>query len=164
MKLKVYLGTSGAGKTTLIEKTYDLTDMKDVTIRNMRCCSGGHNLFLGWYKIAARCRGCDTLSMTIIDELIKFLDKQIKDNVFETIVMDGDRVNNMKMLLFLEQHKDKVEIIFVNTSLDTIYKRRPDCNKVFVQTTQTKTHNMISEYKKRGFKVTTIDEEKQGWF
>ena len=76
--------------------------------------------------------------------------------------MDGDRVNNSKMMKFLIDYKEDAEIIFIKTPLSIIHERLPDCNKQFVKTTETKTINRIGQYSSLGFKIIKIETKAKG--
>lgn len=158
MKIKLFLGVSGAGKTIYIEKNVIGNLVKeDFFIDKIKMCKAGNKILFGHYNVDRRCKGCDTLSMSIINDLIVLLDKLIKENQYEEIIIDGDRVNNDKMFNYLKAYKESVEVYFLNTSLEKVYERMPDCNKKFVQTTKTKTENMIKKYMMEGFKIIKIE-------
>lgn len=158
MKIKLFLGVSGAGKTTYIEKNIIKDSKKeDFFIDGIKMCKVNNKILFGHYDVDRRCKGCDTLSMSVINDLIKLLDKLIKENSYEEIIIDGDRVNNDKMFNFLKDLKESVEVYYLDTSLEIVYKRMPNCNKKFVQTTKTKSENMIKKYMINRFKIIKIE-------
>jgi predicted kinase len=168
MKLVLLLGASGSGKTTYIEN--EIIKNQPLTEKTLQKVIVSHTddfslLLFGKYNVDKRCKGCDTLSMAIIDDLINDLKYFIDNNTAKMIVMDGDRINNNKMYEFLLQYKNITEIIYIDTGLDVIYERLKDCNKTFVKTTMTKTLNSINKYKMSGFKITHIQNKPAGaWF
>jgi len=165
MIVKLFLGTSGSGKTTYIEKNV-LKDriLNDGMFNGLKISMTNDIILFGHYNCDRRCKGCDTLSMTAINDIIKSLEELLRKNQFgvSQIILDGDRVNNKKMLDFLLPYKELVEIYWIDTDLATIYERLPECNKVFVKTTETKTRNMIMQYYAKGFKVIKVETKKKG--
>jgi len=167
MKIIVVFGPSGSGKTFYIEKEIikglflDETkfDGVDVSVNK-----GEKLLLFGKYNTPDRCKGCDKLSMAIIDPLIASLYAIIEEQKYETVVADGDRVNNDKMFQFLSQYKKIVEIVFIDTPLDLIFKRLPNCNKQFVKTTFTKTKHTIGKCLAMGLNVRHIKTARTPFF
>ena len=163
MKIIAVYGSSGSGKTTYIQNSIingtPLTETKyagvDVSVNETRKL-----LLFGKYNNDDRCKGCDKLSMSVIDPLISSLYEIIKEQKFQTIVMDGDRVNNEKMFQFLSNYKPIVEIVFIDTPLAIIYQRLPNCNKQFVKTTFTKTQRTIAKCNALGFTIKHIKMER----
>jgi len=166
VKIIIVLGTSGSGKTTYIEnEIIKGRKLEDSNVAGIPTSITEDLLLFGKYNVEKRCKGCDTLSMAIIDDLLKAVEILIEDKLFKTIVMDGDRVNNIKMFEFLCKYKSFVEIIFIDTALEVIYQRLPECNKQFVQTTETKTRNSIYRYAQMGFNIVKITHRPKGkWF
>jgi hypothetical protein len=167
MKIILVLGASGSGKTWWIEKEI----IKGIPLESKRVFGVPVSvndekrlLLFGTYNISTRCKGCDTLSMDIIDRLVSCVKGLVLDGQYQTIVADGDRVNNKKMLDTLKKFIDYVEIVYLDTSLDVIYQRLPQCNKTFVMTTHTKTRNSVKKMLATGFKVTHIKSERKKWF
>ena len=165
MKIIVVIGASGSGKTTYIEnEIIKNRPISDYIIDNIPVSIVDDILLFGKYNVDKRCKGCDTLSMSIIDKLILTLEELIDDKKYNTIVIDGDRINNNKMLEFLKHYKRFVEVIYINTPLDIIFSRLPECNKTFVKTTYTKSKNMVHKYL-QNFKVNTVQTKSTGeWF
>lgn len=166
-KIIVVLGASGSGKTTYIEKNiiagaplFDETCQTiPVSVNHARKL-----MLFGKYNIDNRCKGCDTLSMSIINDLLVTLEYILHEGKWDTIVMDGDRINNEKMLNFLSSRTSDVEVVYVDTPLDIIFKRLPKCNQQFVKTTHTKTRNNIKKMLKMGFNIRHIKTEAKRWF
>ena len=166
MKIVIVLGASGSGKTTYIENTLIKDSVKeDFMMNGLNFCKTQNTLLFGHYNVDRRCKGCDTLSMTAINDIIKSLQKLISENQYEQIVLDGDRINCKKMHNFLLPYKEQVEIIWVDTDFETINERLPNINKVFYQTTLTKTKNMIGLYRASQFNIQKITTKKVSrWF
>jgi len=165
-KIIAIIGSSGSGKTTYIEKNIiGNKEVKDDTIMDIPVSIVDNIILFGKYNVDKRCKGCDTLSMAIIDNLIEAMQKIIEDKVYDTIVIDGDRISNNKMFDFLMRYKMDTEIIYINTSLDTIFKRLPYCNRAFVKLTYTKSKNMFHKYQARDFATKHIKDTSTGvWF
>ncbi len=164
MKIVLVLGASGSGKTTYIEnEIIKNRTIIDDSVFNIPVSIVEDVLLFGKYNVDKRCKGCDTLSMAIIDKLIVALKYLIVEKKFNTLVVDGDRVNNSKMFNFLSQYKDIVEVVYIKTPLQTIYKRLPECNKTFVKTTDTKTINSIMNYHHDKFKIVKIESKDDSW-
>ena len=163
MKIIAVYGASGSGKTTYIEKDIikgcSLMETKAAGVDvSMHEPSG--LLLYGKYNTSDRCKGCDKLSMSIIDALIASLYSTIEAQKFGTIVIDGDRVNNGKMFQFLLNYKEITEIVFIDTPLEIIFKRLTNCNKQFVKTTFTKTQRMIAQCNAAGMTIKHIKAER----
>jgi predicted kinase len=163
MQILIVYGCSGSGKTYYIENDIigglplEETRIKDIDVT---VCKERGLLLFGKYLVDKRCKGCDTLSMSVISPLLDCLKHLIEQGEYALIVADGDRVNNDKMFKFLSKHREKVEIVYVDTPLDLIYKRLPGCNKTFVQTTYTKTKHTIQKCYALGFKIRHVKTER----
>jgi len=165
-KIIAIIGSSGSGKTTYIEKNIiGDKEIKDDTIMNIPVSIVDNTVLFGKYNVDKRCKGCDTLSMAIIDKLIQAMYTIIENKVYDTIVIDGDRITNQKMFEFLMQYKMDTEIIYINTPLDKIFKRIPNCNKSFVKLTYTKSKRMFHKYLAKDFATKHIKDVSTGvWF
>ena len=164
MKILLFLGASGSGKTTYIEQNILKDKPKDDFIEGkLKFCKARNTLLFGHYISEIRCKGCDTLSMTAIEDIKNSLQEIINTNIYEEIVLDGDRINNANFFDFILNYKSLVTIYWFNITLDTIFKRLPEGNKTFIKTTMTKTNNMIQKYKYAGFKIIKIEEQNR-WF
>lgn len=164
MKVLVYIGPSGSGKTTHILNNYFNDEFVDTKFNNIDISSDGKTLLFGKYKQDKRCLGCDTLSMSIIDDLLKTLEMLIIENKYETIILDGDRITNDKMFQFLIKYKDITEIIYMNTEESILYDRLKECNKQFVKTTIKKSYNMYLKLKHERFNIKEIATKNNRWF
>lgn len=166
-KIFLVLGPSGSGKTTWIEKEILAGEpTKDGKFEevDVSISEKSKTLLYGKYNVDKRCKGCDTLSMSIINKLLSSLEGAIASQQFKSIVIDGDRVNNEKTIQFLSKYKENVEVVFIDTPLETIYSRLPNCNKQFVKTTFTKTRNTIQKCSTLGFKINHIKIARSSFF
>lgn len=166
-KIYAIFGPSGSGKTYHIEETIIRNlPIEEKKLYDVDVTSNEEEglLLFGKYLIENRCKGCDTLSMSIITPLINCLQQVILDGNYRTIVVDGDRVNNDKMFRFLNKYKENVEVVFIDTPLDVIFKRLPNCNRQFVKTTFTKTKHTINKALAYGLSIKHVKVEKKPFF
>ena len=167
MKTKIIavFGPSGSGKTTyILDSIVKGLPLEEKKLHKVDVSTNGNLLLFGRYNTGDRCKGCDKLSMSVIDPLIECLQNIIEEQQYAIVVMDGDRVNNEKMFNFLRAHQENVEIIFINTPLNIIFQRLPDCNKQFVKTTFTKTQRTVAKCNAMGLKITHIKTERPKFF
>jgi len=159
MKIYLVIGASGSGKTTYIENNIiNDKQLTDNMLDEIKVCTTNDNgLLLGHYTtVEHRCKGCDTLSMSILQDLITLTKKLINENQYDYIVFDGDRINTKKFFEVLNPYKEQVEVIFLATNKETILERVPDINESFMKATRTKTSRNVVFLKNNGFEVKTI--------
>jgi predicted kinase len=166
-KVIIVIGQSASGKTTFVRRTFCKESM-ELREKPFKHTISQNNCLIGDYVSNKRCSGADLLSMTIQPEIIKFL----KDNInnFDTIIMEGDRINQKRIFDVIAELKVPVDLYYFYCSLGDSCKRRKetdsDESEIFVKTTITKSNNMRIYAKQLGFNIIKIDtsiikEEKQ---
>jgi len=152
----VIIGQSASGKTSYAKKNFidgELT-LKDKPVKHTIC---NNTLLIGHYGIGRRCEGSDTTGLNQIQPIIDL----IKDNEdkFNTIVAEGDRINNNRFFEFLKG-KDVKVILFecsLETSMKRLKKEGSNIQEQFVKTTQTKSLNNFRLAQKLGFQTERIN-------
>lgn len=164
-KVILVIGQSASGKSTFVIKKF----MKDSAIlieKPFKHTIVGMTCLLGDYLADKRCVGTDTLSMSIINDLIKFVQDN-KDN-FDILIAEGDRINNSKFFNFISTLNIPVTLHVFSCSLKESMERRKqtgsNSSETFVKTTITKSNNMKTIGTKLGFKIIeTNTGEKYGF-
>lgn len=145
----VIIGQSGAGKTTFCKKQFLTEPYESVSDYPVACTKSGNIIALGKYGIGIRTEGTDTLSYNALPKIIQTVKMlTLKENV--NILLEGDRINNDKMFLFLATLKVPVKLYLVSCKIATSMKRlRESGSKIsekFVKTTRTKALNRFMKW------------------
>jgi len=160
-KLIIVIGQSASGKTTFVKRrflkdndmTLNLKPFKHTTIEDDSIC------LLGDYTDSRRCLGTDTLSMSIINDLIEFVKGSI--NKYDLIICEGDRITNAKFLQFVHDLKVEAKVYLFQCSLQESIDRRTQMGSkpslTFVKTTQTKAQNLKPLIRQLGFELIVRD-------
>ena len=145
----VVIGQSGAGKTTFCKTRFLTAPFEPVEGYPVACTRSGEIYALGKYGIGIRTEGTDTLSYSAAPKIIQTVKALIHDG-HKGILMEGDRVNNDKMFLFLATVGVPVKLYLVTCSLRTSMSRlRESGSKItetFVKTTKTKAANRFMKW------------------
>lgn len=146
----IVIGQSGAGKTTfvrqnLIREPFTIEDGGEVAYT----IDADGKAVLGRYGIGKRTEGTDTLAYNA-KEKIK---RQLKELRSQTVVLEGDRINNREIFDFIALLGVEVKLYLITCSLRTSMERLRAAGSTitptFVKTTKTKSRNMFLEYKDR---------------
>ena len=137
----VVIGQSGAGKTTFCKSKFLLKDLEPVEDYPVACTRSGNIYAIGKYGIGIRTEGTDTLSYSALPKIIQTV-KDLIRNGHINILMEGDRINNDKMFLFLSMLNIPVKLYLIQCSIPTSLSRlRKSGSKImetFIKTTRTK--------------------------
>lgn len=137
----VVIGQSGAGKTTfcknkILTVPFELADGYPVA-----CTKSGDVYAIGKYGIGIRTEGTDTLSYSALPKIIDTV-KMLTQDGHNDILMEGDRINNDKMFLFLSTLNIPVKLYLIQcsipTSLSRLRKSGSKITETFIKTTRTK--------------------------
>jgi predicted kinase len=158
-KIIIIIGQSASGKTTFVKENYCKSPMELKEVPFKHTISREKTCLIGDYTSDKRCCGTDLLSMIIQPQIIEFV-KQNIDN-FETIIMEGDRINQIKVFNAIAELKVSVKLYYFYCTLEDSCNRRKEtgsnANEIFVKTTITKSQNMKLYAKRLGFDVEEID-------
>ena len=145
----VVIGQSGAGKTTFCKTRFLTEPFEPVENYPVACTRSGEIFALGKYGIGIRTEGTDTLSYSAAPKIMQTVKALIADGHKE-ILMEGDRINNDKMFLFLATVGVPVKLYLVRCGLKTSMTRlRNSGSKItetFVKTTRTKAMNRFMKW------------------
>lgn len=137
----VIIGQSGAGKTTFCKNKFLVKDFEPIGNYSVACTKSGDIYAIGKYGIGIRTEGTDTLSYSALPKIIDTVKGLIKDG-YDDILMEGDRINNDKMFLFLSTLKTPVKLYLIQcaipTSLLRLRKSGSKITETFIKTTRTK--------------------------
>lgn len=140
-KFVIVIGQSASGKTTFVKEKYlSALAINENPRKYIKTCYCGNTLLLGHFNLGIRCEGTDTLSYSALPALIEYLPEVV--NSFDTIVAEGDRLNNKRFFIFVKSLNIPVELIYFKCSLEDSIERRGDASISFVKTTITKSKNM----------------------
>ncbi len=166
--INIIIGSSGSGKTTFVKKTFITETCENFKEEEIKLCRSGKNLLFGHYNIEKRTEGTDTMSYSIIEKIIKKLKELIGENKYGEIVLEGDRINNLKFFKSLEQFKEDIKVYLFDCSIDTSLKRlRKADSKIglsFLKMTKTKSLNNFELAKRLGFKTEKINTDDKKWW
>ena len=156
-KMTVVIGQSASGKTTFITETFLADEVLALKTKPFKHTEIVRNnvCLLGDYTTGVRCLGTDTLSMSVLPQLIEFL--QENHSRYRHVIADGDRITNARFFNFIASLKIPVDLYVFSCSLAESVRRREATGSAgseqFVKTTQTKAVNMRALGKRLGFNV-----------
>lgn len=137
----VVIGQSGAGKTTFCKTRFLKEPFIPVESYPVACTRSGNVYAIGKYGIGIRTEGTDTLSYNAMPKIIQTVKDLLHDG-HQDILMEGDRINNDVMFLFLAALQVPVRLYLLRCDIQTSLKRlRAAGSKitpVFVKSTRTK--------------------------
>ena len=149
--INVVIGQSGAGKTTFCKKNFLSAPCELINDYPVACTKSGNVYALGKYGIGIRTEGTDTLSYSALPKIIQTINALISDG-HNDILLEGDRINNDKMFMFLATVKVPVKLFLISCKLSTSMERlRTAGSKItekFVKTTKTKASNRFLKWSK----------------
>ena len=147
--IRVIIGPSGAGKTTLALKWRGASPA--VPYQDIVACTqyGKDRIFIGKYETGERCQGTDTLSYSAIPKILEQIDKLYP--LFPLIVAEGDRINNPRFFQHLLMKRYQVELYHLDVPLEVSMERLREAGskitETFVKTTGTKARNNFTKYR-----------------
>jgi predicted kinase len=163
-KAIIIIGQTAGGKTTYIKKQF-LSNIKDINyldkpIKRTEGLLGTDKILMfGHHKGEKRCEGSDELSMSILPQLIEYINKE-KGN-FDILIAEGDRINNQRFFDFVKSLNIIIELKYFCCSIQESMQRRLETgsnpNETFVKTTRTKSERMKLYAKELGFNVEEIN-------
>jgi len=156
MRVIYLIGLPGCGKSTVMKQYMEAVGgewKSDRPVDLLDSHVNGSVRVLGKYEEGEVFCGTDRLSMAVSPKAIEFL----KNNPDETIVGEGDRLNNSG---FFEAAGDNLTIIHLtvsDTERERRYKERgSDQSDKFIQTVRTKVSNIVEKF---GDQQTLFGEE-----
>lgn len=146
--IHIYIGPSGAGKTTLVRKVWlDGELARKVEPIPFTESRGGRVALLGHYGVGKRCEGTDTLSMAIGPKLRAALPWFCSH--YEEVVMEGDRVTNAETIRTAIGQKQPTTLYLVTAPLQICAQRLVAAgSKIklpFLKGRRTKSHRLFHE-------------------
>lgn len=164
----VVIGQSGAGKTTFCKKNFLIEPYETVSEYPVACTKSGNVYALGKYGIGIRTEGTDTLSYSALPKIIQTV-KALSLNNGINILMEGDRINNDRMFLFLATLKIPVKLYLITCKIATSMKRLrasgSTISEKFVKTTRTKALKRFMKWGAafKGEVINTDEKVKNDW-
>lgn len=155
----VIIGQSGSGKTSFAKKNF-LNGHLEIIEDAVPYTTNGDFCAIGKYGISIRTEGTDTLSYNSGDK-IRALIKKLNDEG-KNILIEGDRINNLKTFEFLETLDAEIKLYLLVCSLETSRSRLKSAgSKIslkFIKATKTRSRNIFLKfYKKFDGKVIIND-------
>lgn len=149
--ITVVIGQSGAGKTTFVKKRFLTGPLEAVDGYSVAVTKSGSVFAVGKYGIGIRTEGTDTLSYNSLPKIIATVKRLAAEK--KNILIEGDRINNDVMFMFLATLGVPVQLFLLTCSINTSLKRlRAADSKItgtFVQGTRTKAMRRFLKWGRR---------------